>query len=303
MPTHPTCETPFERGGVMCRFCSSTAPVPGMNVCSRMVAASPAMRNALLRVQGVARGDAPVVISGENGSGKGVLARAIHANGARRKGPFVATGPADFVERQFEEARGGTLFIDDAGALSPAQQARLLLVVQDSFDPRIVCATRTDLRKAVAEGHFREDLYYRLKVLAVEMPPLRDRTEDVLPLAEMFLRMARHPTARFTGPAEEALRAYSWPGNVRELQNAARHAAAFSQGADVDLAHLPIEIAEPAANREPLRSLADVEREHILRTMEACGGRHAEAARVLGIGRTTLWRKLNEYGSALQQAI
>jgi two-component system response regulator HydG len=243
----------------------------------------------------VARGVAPVVVTGEPGCGKEVVARAIHANGRNRKGPFVTAGPATFVERMFEEARGGTLFLDDVGSLSPAQQARLLLVVQDSEDPRILCAPHGDLRKAVAQGWFREDLYYRLKVFSLEVPPLRARPEDVVRLAGVFLPDGM----RFTPGAEDALRAYPWPGNVRELQNAVRHAATFASGPDVDLECLPSEIVRPP--RTPLRPLADVEREHILRTMEACGGRHAEAARVLGIGRTTLWRKLNEYGGAQQE--
>ena len=302
MPIHPTCETPFERGGNLCRFCTASSPVPGVCLCTRFVARSPSIRAVLERALNIARGEAPVVITGENGAGKEVLARAIHANSARRKGPFVAAGPGDFIERLFEKARGGSLFIDDVAALSAAQQARLLLVVQDSSDPRILCAPRGDLRKAVADGQFREDLYYRLKVFNIEVPALRDRTEDIVALGEEFLHAFGHATSKFTPAAEQALRAYGWPGNVRELQNAARHAAAFAPGVDVDLAHLPVEVANPALQREPLRSLADVEREHILRMMEACGGRHAEAARVLGIGRTTLWRKLNEYNSIPQDA-
>ena len=293
MPTHPTCETPFERGGNLCRFCSSAEP--GLKLCVKMVANSPAMRLLLGRALAVARSNAPAVIAGEPGCGKEVVARAIHANGPRRKGPFVSVGPAGFIERLFEEARGGTLFLDDVGSLSPAQQARLLLVVQDSEDPRILCAPHCDLRKAVAEGWFREDLYYRLKVFSIEVPPLRSRADDIVPLANQFLRAGQ----RFTPAAEDALRAHPWPGNVRELRNAAQHASAFAAGLDVDLECLPAEVVRPQP--PPLRSLAAVEREHILRTMEACGGRHAEAARALGIGRTTLWRKLNEY-SGVQRA-
>ena len=302
MPTHPTCETPFERGGNLCRFCSSNEPAPGMKLCTRMIAASPAMRLVLARALVVARDDAPVVISGEAGSGKEVLARAVHANGPRRKGPFVTAPAGVFIEEFFEQARGGTLFFDDVSALAPSDQARLLMRVQLSDEPRIICATRTDLRKAVAEGRFREDLFYRVKVFSLEVPALCQREGDVLPLAEVFLRHDGHPTARFTAAAEQALVAYGWPGNVRELQNAALHGARMSGGADVDVTHLPQEVANPVTQREPLRSLAEVEREHILRTMEACGGRHAEAARVLGIGRTTLWRKLNEYGANLRTA-
>jgi two-component system response regulator HydG len=258
-----------------------------------MIAGSPAMRLLLGRAVAVARSGAPVVITGEPGSGKEVVARAIHANGPRCKGPFVTAGPAGLIERLFEEARGGTLFVDDVASLSPAQQARLLLVVQDSEDPRILCAPHGDLRKAVAGGWFREDLYYRLRVFSIEVPPLRARPDDILPLARTFLPEG----LQLTAAAEEALLAHSWPGNVRELQNAVRHASAFTSGREVGVELLPPEIVQP--RRAPLRSLADVEREHILRTMEACDGHHAEAARALGIGRTTLWRKLNEYSGAM----
>jgi len=291
MPTHPTCETPFERGGNLCRSCSSSEP--GLKLCVKVVGGSPAMRLLLGRALAVARSGAPVVVSGEPGSGKEVVARAIHANGPRRKGPFVTAGPATFIERIFEDARGGSLFIDDVASLSPAQQARLLLVVQDSEDPRILCAPHGDLRKAVAQGWFREDLYYRLKVFSVDVPPLRSRRDDILPLARMFLQSG----LRFTPLAEEALLAHDWPGNVRELQNAVRYASALAAVPDVDVECLPAEIVQ--RRRATLRSLADVEREHILRTMEACRGHHADAARALGIGRTTLWRKLNEYSAAV----
>jgi len=172
-----------------------------------------------------------------------------------------------------------------------------------SVDARILCATHQDLRKAVAERRFREDLFYRLNVFSLEVPPLRRRVEDILPLAQSLLRQEQHPTGRFTPAAERALHAYGWPGNVRELSNAVKHGAVLSAGKDVDVGHLPQEVLLPApARRDELCTLAELEREHIVRVLRACGGRHGEAARVLGIGRTTLWRKLGDYGLDASEA-
>ena len=326
-----TCENPFERGA-LCKLCSASDPVAGMRFCSRVVAGSAAMRTLIERASAVARTDASVVLLGESGSGKEVLARAIHANGPRRKAAFLAVNvaalPSELLESElfghargaftgathsthglFQAASGGTLFLDEIAEMPLPLQAKLLRVLQDgevrrvgetrtfSVDTRIFCATHRDLRKAVAEGRFREDLYYRLKVFTLEVPPLRRRPEDILPLGEMFLRQEKHPTGRFTEAAERALLAYSWPGNVRELLNAAKHGAVFSEGDDVDIPHLPSDLLDRRARGDDaLRPLAEVEREHILRVLQLCGGRQAEAARVLGIGRTTLWRKLQEYG-------
>ncbi len=326
-----TCDNPFERGA-LCSVCSKSPPVNGMRFCSTVVARSPAMRDVISRAAAIAATDASVILLGESGSGKEVLARAIHANGARKDGAFlpvnVAAIPAELLESElfghvrgaftgatqstrglFDAASGGTLFLDEIAEMPLPLQAKLLRVLQDgevrrvgdtrafSVDVRILCATHRDLRKAVADGRFRDDLYYRLKVFALTVPPLRRRVEDVLPLAEMFLRKEKHPTSRFTAAAERALCAYAWPGNVRELANAVKHGSVLSRGSDVEAAHLPPELLEPAnAVRGNLRTLADAERDHILEVLQACGGRHSETARVLGIGRTTLWRKLQQYG-------
>jgi two-component system response regulator HydG len=189
-------------------------------------------------------------------------------------------------------------------------QAKLLRVLQDGevrrvgdtvatrVDARIVCATHQDLRSCVAERRFREDLYYRLKVFTLTVPPLRERHEDLMPLAEMFLAQEGHRTCRFTPAAKKALAAYEWPGNVRELQNATKHGAVLSRGTDVDVEHLPADMftrSSPIA-RGRLRTLAEAERDHVVGVLEACGGNQVDAARVLGIGRTTLWRKLHAYG-------
>jgi two-component system response regulator HydG len=307
-------------------------PVAGGRFCER-VGGSPAMRDLTLRARAVARTDAAVIIVGESGSGKEVLARAIHANGPRRKGPFLAVNvaalPSELLESElfghvrgaftgatqstrglFEAANRGTLFLDEIAEMALPLQAKLLRVLQDgevrrvgdtrpfSVDVRILCATHQDLRRAVAEGRFREDLFYRLNVFSLEVPPLRRRTEDVLPLAATLLRQENHPTGRFTEAAQRVLRAYAWPGNVRELANAVKHGAALCGSKDVGVEHLPQALTQPAPPRHDttLRTLAEVEREHVLRVLQACGGRHGDAAKVLGIGRTTLWRKLAEYG-------
>jgi DNA-binding NtrC family response regulator len=173
-------------------------------------------------------------------------------------------------------------------------------------DVRFVCATHRDLAALVARGLFREDLYYRLKVLTVRVPPLRERREDVLPLARGFLRQERRPAAGFAPETEAALLAYGWPGNVRELGNAVKHGCALARGGLMLPAHLPEELerageapATPrAAGRGRPRSLAEAERDHVLDALERCGGSQAEAARQLGIGRTTLWRKLRGWGLA-----
>jgi DNA-binding NtrC family response regulator len=325
------CGTTPEHGRKLCRFCSVMEPLGGGRVCTP-VAGSQIMRELTLRAASVSATDSSVIIVGESGTGKEVLARAIHANGPRRKAPFIAINvaalPAELLESElfghvrgaftgatqstrglFEAANGGTLFLDEIAEMPQPLQAKLLRVLQDgevrrvgdtrsfSVDVRILCATHRDLRKAVAEGRFREDLYYRLNVFSLEVPPLRRRIEDVLPLAEMFLRQEKHATGRFTEAAERVLAAHPWPGNVRELANAAKHGAVLSRGADVDVEHLPRELLDPAPQRqETLCTLAEMEREHILRVLQACGGRHGEASKILGIGRTTLWRKLQDYG-------
>ncbi len=328
------CETPFERGPQLCSHCRTGTGEPGLRRCSRLVAASPAMRALLDRAVPIAEADAPVVLFGETGAGKEVLARAIHANSSRRAKPFVAVNvaalPAELLESElfghvkgaftgalsskrglFEEADGGSLLLDEIGEMPLALQAKLLRVLQDgevrrvgevrpfSVDVRILCATHRDLRQAVRLHRFREDLYYRLKVFALTVPPLRERREDLEPLARMFLQGEGHASGELTAAARRTLETYRWPGNVRELVNAMRHGAALSRGGPVDVGHLPDDVVHPLARPvgdEPLRPLAEVEREHVVRVLEACGGRQGDAARVLGIGRTTLWRKLRGLG-------
>jgi two-component system response regulator HydG len=220
----------------------------------------------------------------------------------------------------FEAAHTGTLLLDEIGELSATMQTRLLRVLQErevrrvgenlprSVDVRIIAATHRDLVADLASGRFREDLYYRLRVVELHVPPLRERPEDILPLARVLLASAGErlgrPLAGFAPGACELLVQHDWPGNVRELQNAIEHAVALARGRVVereDLPHLQprvqANVGAAASERAstPERTLAQVEREHILAVLEASGGNKAEAARRLGIGTATLFRRLKQY--------
>ncbi len=334
MKALPVCDTPFEHGRI-CARCGLRADVEGVKSCHRLVAESERMRALMRRVGQIASSDAPVVIEGESGTGKEVLARTLHANSRRAKRPFVAVNvaamPSELLESElfghakgaftgatfakqglFEEAAGGTLFLDEIGEMPHPLQAKLLRALQDgevrrvgetrpfSVDVRVLCATNVDLAAAVAEGRFRADLYYRLRVFGLVVPPLRERKADILPLAHAFLARHEHRTRRFEAAAERALGQYTWPGNVRELANAVQHGAVLSAGAPIGVPHLPDDVVSRRASRAAprLESLAEAERRHILWVLEACAGNQVEAARVLGIGRTTLWRKLRQAGFA-----
>ncbi|HSM93620.1 MAG TPA: sigma-54 dependent transcriptional regulator [Anaeromyxobacteraceae bacterium] len=313
--------------------------VESLRSVTHVVAESDAMKAVLLRVRDFADADAPVVVFGESGTGKEIVARALHANGARRDRPFVAvnvaavpselleselfghvrgafTGAATAKEGLLEAASGGTLFLDEIGEMPLPLQAKLLRAVQEGevrrvgdtrtfgVDVRFVCATHRDLKALIARGQFREDLYYRLKVLSLRVPPLRERRADILPLARALMAAEKRPPSGLSLAAEQALHAYGWPGNVRELGNAVKHGAALARGGTIQLAHLPDEVTGGAGEAgadgaEPL-TLADAEREHVLRVLARAGGSQQEAARLLGIGRTTLWRKLKGWGIAAE---
>lgn len=332
------CDEPFDSAPQVCRVCRMSPRVAGLQRCSKLVAESPAMQELLVRAAPIARSDAPVVVLGESGTGKDVLARALHANSARHGKPFVAVNvaalPGDLLESELfghakgaftgahgaktgllEAAHGGTIFLDEIGEMPLAMQAKLLRALQDgevrrvgetrafAVDARILCATNRDLASLVERGRFREDLYYRLHVFKLTVPPLRDRVEDILPLATTFLAELGHTSGRFTSAARRALEAYDWPGNVRELSNAVRHGAVLAGDEDIAPPHLPDEVrggSSPGGRARKrtvsMRPLADVEREHVLGVLEACGGNRTEAARVLGIGRNSLWRKLRTFG-------
>ncbi|HLV68458.1 MAG TPA: sigma-54 dependent transcriptional regulator [Polyangiaceae bacterium] len=320
-----------------CEACGLFPVVARLTGATEIVAKSAAMKGVLRRVARFAASDAPVAVLGETGTGKEVVARVLHANSQRAAEPFVpvnvAALPADLLESElfghgkgaftgattarrglFEAAARGTLFLDEVAELPLPLQAKLLRALQDgeirrvgenrafAVDVRIICATHRDLAARVRDGSFREDLYYRLKVLSVQVPPLRERRDDILPIAARLLAEERTRARGFTEVAKERMLGYSWPGNVRELQNAVKHGAALASGPLIDAGDLPEELLAPSAparqSPSALRSLAEVEREHILHVLDACGGSQAEAARVLGIARNTLWRKLREYGSA-----
>ena len=321
-----------------CEVCGLTPLAPNLRHATRIVAKSPAMHDLLKRVARFAPSHAPVAILGETGTGKEVVARTLHANSARAAKPFVAVNvaalPAELLESELfghargaftgaanaktgllEEADGGTIFLDEIAEMPLPLQAKLLRALQDgevrrvgetrpfAVDVRIVCATHRHLLERVREGAFREDLYFRLKVLTLRVPPLRDRREDILPLARHFLEDEGRTARSFARDARKRLTEYSWPGNVRELQNFVKHGAALASGPEVRAEDLPEEIeaasstsSSPAPGRADLRPLAEVEREHVLRVLEACRGSQAHAARALGIARNTLWRKLRAYG-------
>jgi DNA-binding NtrC family response regulator len=304
-----------------------------------LVAQSPAMHAVLELVERVAPTDATVLIQGESGTGKEVIAKAVHHASARAARPFVAVNcgavPETLLESElfgymrgaftgaavsklglFEEADGGTLFLDEIAEMPPALQVKLLRALQSgeirrlgatqatTIDVRVIAATHGDLAALISQGSFREDLFYRLNVIQVVLPPLRDRREDIPALAEHFLGRAARKLGRSLrlAPATlERLLRYAWPGNVRELENAIERAAILTRSEVVEPDDLPPHVAaglalgpSPALPRQA--TLADAERAHILQTLERFGRNLSGAAEALGIGRTTLWRKLKEYG-------
>ncbi|UJR85506.1 Hypothetical protein I5071_75860 [Sandaracinus amylolyticus] len=321
--------------GETCPHCGLLPVAKGTRHAQRVVCESRAMRELFRRAARFAENDAPVVITGESGTGKEVVARVLHANGPRASKAFVAVNvaalPAELLESElfghargaftgahkdkpglFEEADGGILFLDEIGEMPLVLQAKLLRALADgevrrvgdnrafAVDVRIVCATHRDLAQLVREGRFREDLYYRLKVLTLRVPPLRERRDDVLALAKSFLAAEPRTKAKgFAQDAKDALLGYEWPGNVRELQSAVKHGAALARGSEIRLEDLPEELSSPRSasprERVKLRPLDEVEREHVLGVLEACSGNMGDAARVLGIGRNTLWRKLKSW--------
>jgi NtrC-family two-component system response regulator AlgB len=299
---------------------------------------SPAMHAAIGLITRAATSDAAVLLRGESGTGKGVLARALHSLSARRRRPFVTvncptlseqllsselfghargafTGAVKDQPGRVEQAEGGTLFLDEVAEMSPALQAQLLRFLQEKqferlgegrtrkADVRVVAATNRDLEKDVAEGRFREDLLYRLNVLEVKLPALRERPEDILPMARRFVaffaQAARRPVPELSPATREMLLAYAWPGNVRELRNAMERALIVSSADVLEPWAFPDRIAAASGSAVTLggpHTLEDVEREHILRVLSSAPTLD-EAARVLGIDASTLWRKRKKYES------
>jgi DNA-binding NtrC family response regulator len=306
---------------------------------SEIIGTSDALQSVFRLVEKVAGTNTNILIQGESGSGKELIARAIHHNSSRAERPFVAVNcgalPETLLESElfghtkgaftgaisnkvglFRAAEGGTMFLDEVGEISTAMQVRLLRAVQEhevtplgsaspiSFDARIICATNRDLEKDVTEGRFREDLFYRLNVIEINLPPLRDRREDIPLLVRTFItRTAREQQREEKAIDPGALSAlinYNWPGNVRELQNAIERAFTLS-GERIDLESLPPRVRDAAGHfsiRDPegIRpTLDEVERRHILETLASVDQDKTRAANILGIDLSTLYRKLKRY--------
>jgi len=297
-----------------------------------IVGRSAPIRELLERVRRVAPTDSTVLISGESGTGKELVARALHAGSRRSQKPFVPVNCAAITETLleselfghargaftgatrarrglFEEASGGTLFIDEITETAPGFQAKLLRALQEGeirrvgeslpvrVDVRVIASTNRELKQAVAERRFREDLYYRLAVVPLRVPPLRERREDVPLLVEHFLEAHARRTGvrkRLDPEALARLESYSWPGNVRELENLVEQAAALSQGAVITPVDMPFDT--PGADQPPPGTLAEAveeaERRAITAAVQRCQGDLGEAARQLGVSSTTLWRRM-----------
>jgi two-component system NtrC family response regulator len=305
----------------------------------RVVAASPAMRELLQIASRLGDARSAVLLQGESGTGKDLLAHWIHYKGSRRDGPFLKIHcpsiPEDLLESElfghekgaFTDARapkagkielasGGTLYFDQIQDLTPALQAKLLRVVEErrferlggtrtiEVDVRFISASSGDLRQAVSKGTFRDDLYHRLSVVPLSLPPLRERREDIPPLAQTFLQREQERGATkargFDADAAQALKGHLWPGNVRELRSVVERAALYAEGDLITCAALPAHILErPAAlweGRDRRPSLREVEQAYIRFVLEQVKGSQTRAAAILGISRKALWEKRRRYG-------
>ncbi len=308
--------------------------VSELNLPAPIVGESPKMRHVLELLHTVAETDSTVVIRGESGTGKELIARAIHAQSRRRFFPIVAVNcgsiPETLLESELfghekgaftgaqyrrkgkiELAHGGTLFLDEIGDISPKMQIDLLRVLETkrftrlggdqdvTSDFRLVCATNKDLEKLVEERSFREDLYYRINVFTIQLPPLRERADDILALArhfvEKYARAMAKPPRTFLPEAETAMLAYRWPGNVRELENAVERAMVIGQGPTIRRDDLPLPVDNNSKDPKDL-SLDALEKEHIERVLAQQDGNVTRSATVLGIDRATLYNKIKRYG-------
>jgi len=308
-----------------------------------LVGASPAMQQVYTLIDQVSSTDATVLITGESGTGKEVVARSIHNHSRRKDGPFVAINCAAVPEalleselfghakgaftdakqsRQglFQQAAGGTLFLDEIGEMALALQPKLLRAIQErkvrpvgaeteiTTDVRLIAATNRDLEDMVEDKRFREDLYYRINVIHIPLPPLRARGGDVLLLANHLLRQYAvvfdKKVMSLSQAAAEKLVTYDWPGNVRELGNCLERAVALAHFEEIQVEDLPDKVRQQKSPRPSLSgndvpellTLEEVERRHVLRVLEACHGNRTDAAKVLGLDRKTLYRKLLRWG-------
>jgi len=311
---------------------------------SLIVGGSPAMRKVADLIDRVGDSDASVLIHGETGTGKELVARAVHNKSKRREGPFVAINcaavPHSLLESElfghargaftdakatrmglFQQANGGTLFLDEIGELPIDVQPKLLRALQERkvrpvgdnreipYDARIVAATNRDLENEVREKRFREDLYYRINVVKVEVPPLRSRGSDTLHLAHHFLKQfaerSGKPTLELSERAAERLMAYEWPGNVRELENCIEHAVALARFDQVTVEDLPEKLrgylagsfVATANDPTEIVTMEELEKRYLLRVFKLVGNNKSRAAEVLGIDRRTMYRKLERYAA------
>jgi len=304
---------------------------------SGIAAQSVAMRKLIDLTRRVAKGQSSVIVTGESGVGKERIARLLHDDSARAGRPFVAVNCGALTETLLESelfghakgaftgankdrmglveaANGGTLFLDEIGDMPASTQVKLLRVLQERevlrvgeneprpVDIRVVAATNRNLGEDVASGRFRQDLFFRLRVIELRVPPLREREDDILPLARIFLeqasRRAGGKVTGFTPQAADQLLRYEWPGNVRELQNCIEHAVALCSGCRAGVGDLPEELRTAPPKLKvtgTIRPLAEVEREYIMGALQVCGGNRARTAAKLDIGIATLYRRLSEY--------
>jgi DNA-binding NtrC family response regulator len=314
---------------------------------ARLVGQCPGVVQLIDKIETIADTQAAVLLTGESGTGKELVARMLHERSARKDRPLVvvncAAVPPSLIEAElfghergaftgavkkrdgrFKAADGGTIFLDEIGEMPHETQVKLLRVLQEGevvpvgsntsskVDVRLISATNRDLKAMVAEGKFREDLYYRIKVFDLHLPTLRERRGDLPLLVEQFLHEFRpqaSETSALSPAAWAALREYAFPGNVRELRHAIQHASILARGSEIDLAHLPPEISgrpaeagEAATTQSLVAAMEQYEKELILRTIRGTGEKRQRAAKLLGISRKSLWKKLTKYGLQTRRA-
>jgi DNA-binding NtrC family response regulator len=311
----------------------------------RLVGRCPAVLQLVEKIDTIADTHAAVLLTGESGTGKELVARMLHERSSRQERPLVIvncaaippslieaelfghergafTGAVKKREGRFKAADGGTLFLDEIGEMPLETQAKLLRVLQEGevvpvgsnasvkVDVRLVSATNRDLKAMVADGRFREDLYYRIKVFDLHLPTLRERKGDLALLVEQFLREFNDVDPPSLSPAAwAALSEYAFPGNVRELRHAVQHASILARGDEIELAHLPPEIAGTvpeaggdSSSHSLVEAMEQYEKELILRTIRGTGEKRQRAAKLLGISRKSLWKKLTKYGLQTRRA-
>jgi PAS domain S-box-containing protein len=309
-----------------------------------LIGASPAMRRVFQLIERAAHSDSPIIIFGESGTGKELVAQAVHEQGHRRNGPYVqlncAALNADLLESElfghikgaftgayrhrtgrFEAAHGGDLFLDEIGDIPLSVQVKLLRVLETRqfervgdhqpvrVDVRIISATNKNLLEMIAQKQFREDLFFRINVIPIHLPPLRERTEDIPLLVSSFIQRLQRATGKpIAGLTPNALRLFmnhSWPGNVRELKSALEYAFVIAESGKVDIDHLPPQFARGDAGAESAMAAVDVlmEKTALIEALRRTHGNQTQAARMLGINRVTVWNRMRKYGIDLKKTL